>query len=170
MLSIQDLKHRRPVIITISSLKSKFRNDDLPEKLLGMTFLAQRTGSHTVQPLLPFGQFSYNIYDEQLSELISLEHNRTEFLEKEKLIMPVRYSRDYKIWYKEGKVHRDDDLPAKIYANGTQVWYQRGEVMRSGFAPDWITGSGKMLWHKNGKCVSKEYMKFIKVNAPEYFI
>ena len=28
---------------------------------------------------------------------------------------------------KDGKVHRDGDLPAAIYSNGTMTWFEHGE-------------------------------------------
>ena len=28
-----------------------------------------------------------------------------------------------KAWYKDGKCHRDNDLPAKEYKDGTKAWY-----------------------------------------------
>ena len=31
-------------------------------------------------------------------------------------------------WYKNGKLHRDNDLPAVIYLDGTQCWYKNGEI------------------------------------------
>ena len=30
-------------------------------------------------------------------------------------------------WYKNGKIHRDNDLPAVIYASGTQEWFKNGK-------------------------------------------
>ena len=35
-------------------------------------------------------------------------------------------------WYKDGKQHRDGDLPALIYANGTQGWYKDGKKYTPG--------------------------------------
>lgn len=35
------------------------------------------------------------------------------------------------IWYKNGKIHRDNDLPAVIYEYSTE-WYQFGELHRCG--------------------------------------
>ena len=31
-----------------------------------------------------------------------------------------------KIWYKNGKLHRDNDLPAIEYSNGDKVWCKNG--------------------------------------------
>jgi hypothetical protein len=54
-------------------------------------------------------------------------------------------------WYKEGKQHRDGDLPAEIYANGTQVWYNEGKQHRDGDLPARIYASGTQVWYKEGK-------------------
>ena len=32
--------------------------------------------------------------------------------------------------YKHGKCHRDNDLPAIAYANGSKAWYQNGEFIK----------------------------------------
>ena len=36
-----------------------------------------------------------------------------------------------KRWYKDDKLHRDNDLPAVIYADGTQKWYVDGSYIKS---------------------------------------
>jgi antitoxin component YwqK of YwqJK toxin-antitoxin module len=33
-------------------------------------------------------------------------------------------------WYQNGKLHRDDDKPAVIFADGTKLWYQNGKLHR----------------------------------------
>ncbi len=38
-------------------------------------------------------------------------------------------------YFKLGKFHRDDDLPAIIHANGTQAWYKEGTMHRDGDQP-----------------------------------
>ncbi len=32
------------------------------------------------------------------------------------------------IKYQNGKLHRDNDLPAFIGCNGTQIWYKNGKL------------------------------------------
>ena len=80
-----------------------------------------------------------------------------------------------KIWYRDGKVHRDGDLPAHItddfgkkwFKNGlahrdgdlpaliegaVQAWYKNGERHRDGDLPAVINGYHKeQIWYKNGK-------------------
>ena len=33
-----------------------------------------------------------------------------------------------KKWYKNGQLHRNNDLPALIISDGTKKWYQNGEI------------------------------------------
>jgi hypothetical protein len=41
-----------------------------------------------------------------------------------------------KKWYKDGKLHRDDDLPAEIWNHGTILrWYRHGYIHRDGDLP-----------------------------------
>jgi len=35
-------------------------------------------------------------------------------------------------WYRDGKRHRGNDLPAQIWTNGTQFWYKDGKLHRIG--------------------------------------
>jgi antitoxin component YwqK of YwqJK toxin-antitoxin module len=32
-------------------------------------------------------------------------------------------------WYQNGRLHRDNDLPAIECADGTKYWYQNGELI-----------------------------------------
>ena len=54
------------------------------------------------------------------------------------------------IWYKNGEIHRDNDLPAIIYSNGAQYWYQNGLFHRDNDLPAIIFITGTQHWYKNG--------------------
>ena len=54
------------------------------------------------------------------------------------------------IWRREGEAHRDNDLPAVVYANGTQVWYLRGQLHRDGDRPAIIYDYGTQVWYQRG--------------------
>ena len=41
----------------------------------------------------------------------------------------IIYATGAKLWYKEGKLHRDCDLPAKIYTDGSSLWYKEGKLI-----------------------------------------
>ena len=56
-------------------------------------------------------------------------------------------------WYKDGKLHRDGDLPAVVYPNGGgQQWFTDGKLHRDGDMPAimWPNKGGKR-WYKDGK-------------------
>ena len=55
------------------------------------------------------------------------------------------------VWYKDGKVHRDDDLPAYVASNGDEVWYKDGEVHREHDLPAVKYRDGELQWLKRGK-------------------
>ncbi len=48
-----------------------------------------------------------------------------------------------------GKVHRDNDLPAAIKANGTKMWYQHGKVHRNNDLPTVIYADGTQCWYQH---------------------
>ena len=54
-------------------------------------------------------------------------------------------------WYKNGKLHRDDDLPAVIWKEGTQEWYQHGLRHREN-NPAIIRKDSLYAWWLNGNC------------------
>jgi predicted ATP-binding protein involved in virulence len=54
-------------------------------------------------------------------------------------------------WYnKDEKLHRDNDLPAVIYSDGSKFWYQNGERHRDNNLPAIINANGYQAWYKNG--------------------
>ena len=54
-------------------------------------------------------------------------------------------------WYKEAKLHRDNDLPAEIRADGTQWWYKDGKIHRDGDLPAATLADGTQKWFREGK-------------------
>jgi antitoxin component YwqK of YwqJK toxin-antitoxin module len=61
------------------------------------------------------------------------------------------YSDGNQEWYKNGKLHREGDLPAIIYSGGTQIWYKNGKQHREGDLPAFINVDGRQEWYKNGE-------------------
>jgi hypothetical protein len=55
------------------------------------------------------------------------------------------------IWHKEGKRHRDNDLPAVIYFNGSKFWYKKGQLHRENDLPAVIYADGTQKWYKDGE-------------------
>ena len=67
-----------------------------------------------------------------------------------------------KYWYKNGKRHRENDLPAIEYANGTKHWYLNGKIHReTGPAIEQSDGT-KEWWLNNKRFWEEEWKKLIK--------
>jgi len=59
------------------------------------------------------------------------------------------------IWRLNGKLHREGDLPAKEYTDGTQKWFVNGECHReNGPAMEWP--DGKKGWYLKGVNYTEE--------------
>lgn len=56
-----------------------------------------------------------------------------------------------KEWRKEGKLHRDGDLPAVEYIRGSKQWWKNGVPHRDGDLPAVIYANGRKEWWKHGK-------------------
>ena len=54
-------------------------------------------------------------------------------------------------WCKDGKLHRDGDLPAKVDKQGNQWWYKDAELHRDGDLPAIVYSYGSKYWYKHGK-------------------
>lgn len=54
-------------------------------------------------------------------------------------------------WYKDGKLHREDDQPAVILSDGTQAWYYLGKSHRDNDLPAIIGCDSGKSWYLNGK-------------------
>ena len=57
-------------------------------------------------------------------------------------------NRGNQYWYKNGRKHRDDDLPAEISV-GNQYWFKNGKLYRDNDLPTAIHLNGDRFWHKN---------------------
>jgi hypothetical protein len=58
-------------------------------------------------------------------------------------------------YYKDDQLHRDDDLPASVWAGGDKLWYQNGKQHRlAGPAIEYANGSN--LYCIDGKWLTKK--------------
>ena len=64
--------------------------------------------------------------------------------------MPVYTYKD-KYWFKNGKCHRNCDLPAIEWNNGSKWWYKNGKCHREGELPAVKYSNGNKYWYINGK-------------------
>ena len=59
-------------------------------------------------------------------------------------------------WYKNGQLHRDNDLPAVIWNDGSQFWYQYGKRHRDNDLPAVILTNGSQFWYQYGKFIKRK--------------
>ncbi len=63
----------------------------------------------------------------------------------------IIYANGTQQWYQHDKLHRDNDLPAIIYADGTQQWYQHGQRHRDNDLPAVIRANGTQQWYHHNE-------------------
>jgi hypothetical protein len=61
------------------------------------------------------------------------------------------YENGSKKWYVNGNHHRDNDLPATKYVNGSKEWWVNGKLHRGNDLPAIERANGNKLWYVNGK-------------------
>ena len=72
-------------------------------------------------------------------------------LHREDDLPAIEYINGTKYWYKNGKLHRENDLPAVEYNNGTKEWYKNGKQHRDNDLPAVEYNDGRKYWYKNGE-------------------
>ena len=82
-----------------------------------------------------------------------VDYNTIEYsrLHREGDLPAIIYDDGSKFWYKNGQPHRDGDEPASIHASGNKVWYKNGQLHREGDEPAIIDVDGSKFWYKNGQ-------------------
>ena len=55
------------------------------------------------------------------------------------------------VWLKNGKWHRDHDLPAITRRNGRQEWYLNGKLNRINDLPAVVYPDGRLEWYQNNR-------------------
>ncbi len=50
------------------------------------------------------------------------------------ITIKLKLAYTWSIWYKNGEIHRDNDLPAIIYSDGYKVWYVNGRLIKNSFS------------------------------------
>jgi len=84
-------------------------------------------------------------------EFYKLNKNLYLILKEENHIQEMADIHGSQFWFKNGNLHRDNDLPAAIYHDRSQVWYQNGLIHRDNNFPAIIYSSGARAWYKNGE-------------------
>ena len=65
------------------------------------------------------------------------------------------YPNGNKFWFKDDKIHREDDKPAMEFANGAKAWYKNGKWHREN-GPAIIKCDGTEYYYLNDVWYSKE--------------
>ena len=105
------------------------------------------------------------ISDEQI-EMFHSNNIKYKLLE----IIDVSMYYDNVSYLRNGKLHRDNDLPAVIYTDGKQRWYQNGLTHRDNDLPAVITEEGDQTWYKNGfKHRDNDLPAKINANGDKYW-
>jgi hypothetical protein len=76
-------------------------------------------------------------------------------LEPEYSIDKYGYKRSFN---SEGQLHSFYDQPALIYTNGIMVWYKDGKEHRDNGLPAVTDADGHKEWWVNGVCIRKEWL------------
>jgi len=67
----------------------------------------------------------------------------------------VKVCDDRTEWFLNDQLHREDDLPAVIYANGYKAWWLNGKLHRKdGPAIECVNGNN--YWYLNDECLTEE--------------
>ena len=75
----------------------------------------------------------------------------------------IEYANGGKIYYKNGKLHRDNGLPAIEYSNGTKHYYKNGKIHRDNGLPAVEYASGrKEYWYNDKKITQEDWIKRLK--------
>jgi hypothetical protein len=61
------------------------------------------------------------------------------------------FNNDQQAWFRNGKLHRENDLPAVIHFDGTQKWYLDGKLHRDNDLPAIMDANGNQAWFQNGE-------------------
>ena len=77
------------------------------------------------------------------------------------LLKEYKKSNTLQQWYQNGQLHRDDDLPAIVNANGSNQWYQNGKLHRDNDLPAIVWENGSKEWFRHGRRYRKNDLPVI---------
>lgn len=78
-----------------------------------------------------------------------IEYTKDEIIERDDDLPAVEYEDGTKIWFKNGKRHRNNDKPALISLNKYE-WWKDGKLHRDNDLPA-VISPDQLIWYKNGK-------------------
>ena len=80
-------------------------------------------------------------------------YNSNNELHRDNDLPAVIHADGTQYWWVGGRLHRDNDLPAVIHADGSQYWYVNGELHRDNDLPAVIHADGSQKWWVNGRFI-----------------
>ena len=114
-------------------------------------------------PDLRLGQLLENL---QPDRSISFFYMEDDLLLAKLLSEPTIDQYGNKEWRNEyGLLHRDEDLPAIEFANGTKEWYQNGHLHRL-TGPAVTLANGHKEWWVEDRSYTEEEFKLIPLSKP----
>jgi hypothetical protein len=94
----------------------------------------------------------YSYYEPNVSALIfNLIGSSHDIIHRENDLPAIIYNNGTKYWYKNGLKRRDNDLPSVICSNGHKEWYKNNMRHRDNDLLAIISSNGTKEWHKNGR-------------------
>ena len=78
-----------------------------------------------------------------------------------------KYNDGTQRWYQNGKLHRDHDLPAIVWAGGTKEWWKNGERHRDNDLPAVVWADGTQEWWKKGERYIENFAEIIAASSLE---
>jgi len=95
---------------------------------------------YTTVPLISAGNIKFYKLNYDIELILKEENNLLETIS----------ASGTQLWYKYGKLHRDNDLPAVTCENGSKFWFKDGESHRDNNLPAMIYSDGSQSWYQNG--------------------
>lgn len=92
--------------------------------------------------------FSRYIVEEDDEKIVWMDWNWN--IHREGDLPAIEYKDGTKVWYKNGVKHRDNDLPAVVFPDGHLEWWFEGKLHREN-GPTIIRSEGHVFYIKNGK-------------------
>ena len=93
----------------------------------------------------------------QLKELMEAKFGK---LHRDNNLQALEYPDGTKMWFKNGKRHRENDLPAIEYPDETKMWFKNGYLHREGGLPAFEDLIGKEWWVNGIKWSQEDGFKY----------
>lgn len=71
--------------------------------------------------------------------------------------LPAVITSGNQFWFQNGIKHRDNNLPAEIYKDGYQSWFRNGVLHRDDDLPAVVYPNGRQWWYQHGNFIKKKF-------------